>query len=157
MKRTSEELQLLMDRFQEAIRRAGVKLTPQRIEIYREAARTGDHPDIETITRNVRRKMPTVSLDTVYRTLDLFKELGLVWTLRPFPARVRFDANMKPHHHFICTRCGKVRDFYDRSLKNLKIPESAHSLGRVESARVELRGLCADCLKKKSGNGTTGT
>jgi Fur family peroxide stress response transcriptional regulator len=157
MTRSPAELKKMLGHFQAVIRSAGVKLTPQRLEIYRETARTDDHPALETIYRNVRRKMPGVSLDTVYRTLDLFRELGLVSTLPPLPARVRFDANTAPHHHFICTRCGLARDFTDPNLDSLKILPAARALGRVESAHVEVRGLCATCANGKKNKPTNGT
>jgi len=157
MKQTSAELKTMMDHFKEVIRNAHVKLTPQRIEIFRELALTGEHPNIETVYGRVRRRMPTISLDTVYRTLDLFKRLGLVSTLRPLYGRIRFDANMTSHHHFICTRCGIIRDFYDRALDRLDPPASADRLGRVESAHVELRGLCARCSGGKTEKETDGT
>lgn len=149
MKRDPEELRRMMDRFENVVRRAGVKLTQQRIEIFREAARTGDHPDIETVFTSVRKKMPTISLDTVYRTLGLFSDLGLVTTVRPFNARARFDAKTDVHHHFICTRCGAILDFDDRDFDTLKVPEAATVLGRVESRHIELRGMCTACLEKK--------
>jgi Fur family peroxide stress response transcriptional regulator len=146
MKRDPEDMARLISRFEGAIRRAGIKRTHQRIEIFREVARTGDHPDIETIFRNVRRKLPTVSLDTVYRTLGLFGKLGLVTTVRPLNERVRFDANTDVHHHFVCVRCGATRDFEHGDFDDLRVPRTAAALGRVESLRVELRGVCADCL-----------
>ena len=93
--------------------------------------------------------MPTVSLDTVYRTLGLFADLGLVTTVRPLNARVRFDANTDVHHHFICTRCGAILDFEHRDFDTLKVPEAATGLGRVESRHIELRGMCAACLEKE--------
>jgi Fur family transcriptional regulator, peroxide stress response regulator len=148
MKRQPEELRRMMGRLEDVVRRAGIKLTHQRLEIFREAARTEDHPDIETIFKNVRKKMPTVSLDTVYRTLGLFAKLGLVTTVRPLQARVRYDANMDAHHHFICTRCGATLDFKHVNFDALMVPEAAKALGRVESRHVELRGLCASCLRK---------
>jgi Fur family transcriptional regulator, peroxide stress response regulator len=150
MKRDPEELRRMTERFEEAIRRAGVKLTHQRIEIFREVARTGDHPDIETIFKNVRKKMPTVSLDTVYRTLALFTDLGLVTTVRPLAERTRFDANTDVHHHFVCTRCGAILDFENTAFDKIEVPRAAMALGRVESRRVELRGVCAACLGKSS-------
>ena len=148
MKRDSEDMARLMSRFETAIRRAGIKRTHQRIEIFREVARTGNHPDIETIFGNVRRKLPTVSLDTVYRTLGLFGKIGLVTTVRPLNERVRFDANTAVHHHFVCARCGATRDFEHRDFDALRVPKTAAALGRVESLRVELRGICADCMAK---------
>ena len=157
MRRAAEDLKRMEERFVAVIRGAGVKMTPQRLEIYRATARTGDHPRLEAIYRDVRRKMPGVSLDTVYRTLDLFLELGLVSKLKPISARGRFDANTAPHHHFVCGRCGSTRDFEDPDLSDLKIPDSARALGRVESVHVEVRGLCPACVTDKSKNRTTGT
>jgi Fur family peroxide stress response transcriptional regulator len=151
MKRDPEELRRMIRRFEETVRRAGVKLTHQRLEIYREVAATGEHPDIETVYKNIRRKMPTISLDTVYRTLALFTDLGLLTTVRPRGERTRFDANTGVHHHFVCTSCGEMVDFEEPAFDTIGIPRAAARLGRVESRQVEFRGVCADCLKKSHG------
>jgi Fur family transcriptional regulator, peroxide stress response regulator len=134
----------------DGLRRAGVKLTHQRLEIFHEVAGSEEHPDAETIFKAVRRRMPTVSLDTVYRTLWLLIDLGLLSTLGPPPGRARFDANLDPHHHFVCTKCGLTRDFTSQDLDRLTIPDSVRRLGRVEIARVEVRGLCTQCSKRKN-------
>ena len=149
MNRPADELKRMLERFEAVIRSAGLKRTPQRLEIYRETARTGDHPSLEAIHRNVRKRMPGVSLDTVYRTLDLFRELGLVRTVSPYPGRVRFDADTAPHHHFVCVSCGLTRDFREPGLDALPIPEPARALGSVESAHLEVRGLCPPCARRK--------
>ncbi len=145
MKRNPKELQRMMERFEEMIRHRGLKLTQQRIIIYHEVAGSLDHPNMETIFKNVRRKLPTVSLDTIYRAMALFADLGLVAIFRPFDERARFDANTDSHHHFICIHCGATRDFEYRDFDTLGVPESAQELGRVESRRVEFRGLCINC------------
>lgn len=150
MNRQREQLQRMMTRFPEALRSAGVKLTQQRFEIYREVARSGDHPDMETLFKSLRRRMPFISLDTLYRTLGMFIELGLVTTVRPLNARIRYDANTEIHHHFVCKRCGLTRDFEDRSFDNLKIPEAAKAIGNVSSRHVELRGLCPACSGRQN-------
>lgn len=143
-------LQERIDRLKDGCRRAGVKLTHQRLEIFREAARSTEHPDAETVFKAVRRRLPTVSLDTVYRTLWLLIDLGLLTTLGPPLGRARFDANLGPHHHFVCTRCGLTRDFTSEELDQLKIPDSVRRMGWVEVARVEVRGLCTKCSKQKA-------
>jgi Fur family transcriptional regulator, peroxide stress response regulator len=151
MKRTADELKTMMAKFESAIRGAGIKMTPQRLEIFRQTAATTTHPDIETIHREVRKTMPGVSLDTVYRALALFAELGLVSTVQPQGHHIRFDANISPHHHFVCSNCGAALDFEDRDFDNLRIPKSASALGRVVSRHVELRGLCAPCAAGAAG------
>jgi Fur family peroxide stress response transcriptional regulator len=152
MNRPADELERMMRRFDAVIRDAGVKRTPQRREIFRQAAATTDHPDIEAVLRGVRRTMPHVSLDTVYRALAVFSELGLISTVRPQGRNhVRFDANTARHHHFVCSRCGAVLDFADRDFDNLRVPASAATLGKVVSRHVELRGLCAFCAAGAPG------
>jgi Fur family peroxide stress response transcriptional regulator len=145
------EIQQRMTRFKAAIRRAGVKLTHQRLEIFSEVARTGEHPDAERVYRGVRKRLPTVSLDTVYRTLWLLLDLGVITTLGPPRERVRFDANMRAHHHFVCTHCGRARDFYSPAFDALKVPAAVRAWGRVDRTLVEVRGRCARCAKKPKG------
>lgn len=129
--------------------KSGAKLTHQRMEIFREVAQTGDHPDAETVHQGVRKRMPTVSQDTVYRTLWWLKELGLVKTLGSARGRTRFDANLDRHHHFVCTRCGLTRDFYSDELNALKLPESVKTFGHVETTNINVRGICLECADRK--------
>ena len=133
----------------EGLKRAGVKLTHQRLEIFRELVRSGDHPDAETIFRGVRERVPMVSLDTVYRTLWLLVDLGLITTLGPPKDRVRFDANMLTHHHFVCTMCGATHDFYCNEFDRLNLPLEVEELGTVNATQVEAKGLCLDCARKR--------
>ena len=154
---SQEELQRRLRDFRNVCRRAGMKLTHQRMEIFREVARTTDHPDAQTIYERVRERVPTMSLDTVYRNLWLLNDLGLIATLGPPRERARFDANMTSHHHFVCTRCGLAQDFYSREFDDLRPPAEVDSMGAVEAIHVELRGICLRCKKKgkkeaRSGN-----
>ena len=116
------EIERRIERFKAAAREAGVKLTHQRLEIFREVASSLEHPDAETVFRCVQARMPTVSLDTVYRTLWMLNDLGLVTTLGPRRESVRFDANLEHHHHYVCVRCGLARDFESAELDALRVP-----------------------------------
>jgi len=149
MKISTEELTRRVNRFKEGLRGSGVKLTHQRLEIFQELARSLDHPDADTIYRSVRKRIPTISLDTVYRTLWLLLDLGLINTLGPSRERTRFDANIEFHHHFVCSVCGKTRDFYSKELDSLKVPRSVKSFGHVTTTHVEVRGVCLACVGKK--------
>ncbi len=73
--------------------------------------------------RGVRARVPTVSLDTVYRTLWLLDGLGLITTLGPRRESVRFDPNLEHHHHYVCVQCGLAMDFESAELNVLAIPE----------------------------------
>lgn len=140
-----QDIESRMARFERACRDAGAKLTHQRTEIFREVARTGDHPDAETVYQRVRSRIPAVSLDTIYRTLWLLVDLGLIQTLGTGRDRARFDANLDRHHHFVCVNCGLTKDFYSTDFDELALPESLKEIGRVEETHVEVRGLCLDC------------
>lgn len=145
MKVLNAEIEQRMARFEEVCRDSGAKLTHQRIEIFREVAQTGDHPDAETVYKGVRKRMPTVSIDTVYRTLWWLRDLGLITILGSQRDRARFDANLSRHHHFICTQCGLTQDFYSDELNRIELPDSVQSIGRVEKTQVEVKGLCLKC------------
>jgi Fur family peroxide stress response transcriptional regulator len=131
-----------------------LKVTHQRAEIFREVAQTLSHPDAETVLEGVRRRVPSVSLDTVYRTLWLLADLDLIRTLSPLRERARFDANLEGHHHFVCVRCGFTRDFESEGLGTLPIPAAARKLGRVQALHVEARGLCRKCASQRKSTRT---
>jgi len=134
-----------VDRFRSAARDAGVKLTHQRLEIFREVASSAEHPDAEAVLRSVRKRMPTVSIDTVYRTLWMLNDLGLVTTLGPRRENIRFDANLEHHHHYVCVRCGLARDFESAALDAVGVPDAVKAFGHVVETHVEVRGVCSRC------------
>jgi len=149
MKISKKAIKQRMERFEKVCRNAGLKLTYQRIEIFREVAQTGDHPDADTVFRRIRERIPMVSLDTVYRTLWMLNDLDLIKTLGPPRERTRFDANLNSHHHFVCIRCGLTRDFYSKELDELKVPQVVKTFGRAGTKQVEIRGVCLECAGKK--------
>ena len=149
MKIKKQEFEKRMKHFETVCRDEGIKLTHQRIEIFREVAQTEDHPDVDQIFQRVRDRMPTISLDTVYRTLWRLKDLGLVVPLGSSRERTRFDANLSSHHHFICGQCGFTRDFFSSALDNIRLPDSVGSFGEIEATHVEVRGLCQECVEKE--------
>jgi Fur family peroxide stress response transcriptional regulator len=152
MKATRQDIEQRMARFNETCRKSGAKLTHQRMEIFREVARTGDHPDAEKVFLGVRKRMPTVSMDTVYRTLWWLKDLRLITTSGPPRERTRFDANLSRHHHFVCTQCGLTQDFYNDQFDKLIVPQSVQSIGHAEMTQVEVKGICFKCAaKEKTG------
>lgn len=149
MKIKNPELEQRIEHFTETLRSAGVKLTHQRLEIYKEIASSEDHPDAETVYQAVRQRLPMVSLDTVYRTMKLLSDLELISTLGPRHEAVRFDANLQQHHHFHCVRCGLVRDFESKDLDAVPIPDVARAFGDIETVQIDIRGVCKSCLKQE--------
>jgi len=146
MNNKHEDFRRRLDRFFEVCKRQGLRVTHQRLTVFEEVMRAGEHPDAETVCRAVRRRIPAISVDTVYRTLWLLKDLGLIATLGPSREKARFDADTRPHHHFVCRKCGKAVDLSASQFNGLSVPEEIEEVGRVETVHVELRGLCSDCL-----------
>ncbi len=126
----------------------GFKATPQRLEIFRQVAQTDEHPEAELVYNRVRKRMPTVSPDTVYRTLAFLEENGLIRKLSRLHGSARFDANVQNHHHFICTECGGAWDFHSEALDRFPPPPEITALGTVQSVHAELHGVCAACQAK---------
>ncbi len=138
-----------------ALREAGLRITHQRLEVVREIAASQEHPDVESIYAGVRVRVPTISLDTVYRTLATLADQGLVVRVGTASGRMRYDANASRHHHFVCTRCGMMRDVSDPELDAVVAPASVAALGCVESVDVQLRGVCIECARPE-GNRSKG-
>ncbi|MBI4965954.1 MAG: transcriptional repressor [Desulfomonile tiedjei] len=146
-----EEVERRIAAFAEACRSAGIRMTHQRMEIYKEVAATEEHPDAETIYTRVRRRIPVISLDTVYRTLTTLEKLGVVSRVYALCDRSRFDAHMAPHHHFLCIECGIIRDFSFADADELRIPKEVQSWGTMKSVHVEVRAACLKCTNRKKG------
>jgi Fur family transcriptional regulator, peroxide stress response regulator len=126
-------------------RASGMKVTHQRMEVFRELAASVEHPDAETVYQAVSKRIPSMSRDTVYRTLAMLEAVGLVHKVEPLAQKARYDANLDRHHHFVCKVCGRVSDFYSEALNVLPIPKAVEAMGVIDSAHVEVRGKCSTC------------
>ncbi len=131
-------------------KKLGIKVTPQRIAIYKELTNTTDHPSTEEIFKKIRTYYPNISLTTIYRTLETFEKLGLISVVNILYNAARYDANLEPHHHLVCVVCKKVEDFYDNSLANLNIPKEALLDYKLLGYTVQINGICTECRKKET-------
>jgi Fe2+ or Zn2+ uptake regulation protein len=141
-----------LEPFVERCRAAGIAVTPQRLAIFRRLAETDCHPSAEELYAAVRREMPTLSLATVYKTLDTLATIGLVRPVSRLGARGRWDANLAPHHHLVCTVCGKVTDVMEPRLEAAARPASAVAARHGFEAAghsVEIFGRCAACRGRR--------
>jgi Fe2+ or Zn2+ uptake regulation protein len=136
-----------------ALRGVGLRLTGPRRLVLEMVQGTDAHPTAEAVHQMVRRRLPRVSLGTVYRNLRLLVALGLLKEV-PGP-HARFDGNLSDHHHFTCLTCGRIADV-DGPLTE---PHSRALIGRVAASggfsvthhRIEFYGRCAACRKKRTG------
>lgn len=143
----------LQQEFKKHCRKHGLRATPQRLAVYMELRKAKDHPCIETVTRRIRRKMPTVSFDTVYRTLISLADLGMVDVVEGYGGSRRFDGDVSVHHHFRCTRCNRIEDFVSDYYSAVEVPEDVRERFHVARQRILLEGLCNRCLEKTRASG----
>lgn len=130
----------------ESFRARGLKMTPQRECIFNVLHGNGVHPSAESVFAEARKRMPTMSLKTVYQTLNDLSQMGEIQSLDLGTGSVRFDPNVDPHHHLVCTGCGKVRDLY-ADFGAVEVPPSRRQGFSLNSAEVVFRGLCAACRR----------
>ena len=142
-------VQSKFETLQRLSRELGLKLTHQRLEILYAVATAENHPSAEDVYRHVRPKMPTISFDTVYRTLALFERQGIIGKMQYLNDRARYDPNTSPHYHMVCTQCKRIEDFNWATLDTLEMPEETKGWGRIQGKYLELRGICQDCLNKE--------
>jgi Fur family peroxide stress response transcriptional regulator len=145
-----DELARRVERLSLGLREAGLRLTHQRLEIVRVLAADETHPDVETVFEAVRQRVPTISLDTVYRTLAMLSDRGLVTRVQFLSGPARYDANQDRHHHFVCSRCGLVRDVADTVLDALLATPEVTRIGRPDAVTVEFRGICNACRHEEA-------
>ena len=143
-----ENTKQILEKFKKICEACGIKLTYQRLEIYRVLLDAKDHPSAEDIFARVQERVPTISLDTVYRTLATFEKFGLIRKIYSLDEKARFDPNVSHHHHLVCTKCHKITDFEWSEIDSLPLPPVTQEWGEVKDRYLELRGICKNCLKK---------
>jgi len=127
----------------ELFRSRGLKVTPQRLGIFAVLHDSQAHPTAESVLAAARVTMPTLALKTVYQTLNDLAAMGELQLLDVGTGSTRFDPNTDPHHHLVCTACGRVRDVYAEfdALTGRNWPGFTTS-----KAEVVFRGICDTCL-----------
>ncbi len=129
----------------EQFRAQGLKVTPQRQSIFRALSSSTAHPTAESVYAAVSAEMPTISLRTVYQTLNDLAAMGELSTLDVGTGATRFDPNLEPHHHLVCEVCGRIRDLH-ADFPGVTVPPHGDAAGfEVTATEIVFRGRCADC------------
>ena len=138
------ETKMKKEKLIKILKEKGISPTLQRIKIYEYLLESKEHPTIDMIYKDLIGEIPTLSKTTIYNTLYLFKEKGLVQELTIDENEIRFDARTDLHAHFKCIKCGKIfdlefisKDFRIKNLENYKVLEY----------HLYIKGICPDCLK----------
>jgi len=137
------------------LRERGHRFTPQRMAIVRAILESPDHPSAEEIYQQVSAVFPMISLATVYKTLEVLRDIGEVVEL-PIEGRTRYDGNPRPHVHLICERCHTVMDWSEEVA--FPIPEEAITASgfRPHHYHLEVYGLCPRCAGEASAPAPAG-
>ncbi len=126
----------------------GIRLTPQRLAIAEVVVNSADHPTVRDVFERVSDFFPYVTLATVYSTLGLLEQAGIVREL-PFQKLSRYDANLSPHANLVCLGCGSVVDAEvgQERVAELERAVSLTSDFRISSQRVDFYGYCDGCKR----------
>jgi len=129
----------------ETLRKNGYKATTQRIAICRFALHSRDHPTAQRIYNEVRKMHPTVSLATVYKTLQILTEHGLVQELDLPQSQARFDSYVGLHINLVCMQCGNIQDFDDKTAQEMVESVTAKAQFTRTGQRLDIYGMCKTC------------
>jgi Fe2+ or Zn2+ uptake regulation protein len=126
-------------------RARGLKVTPQRQTIFRALGGSTVHPTAESVYATVSAELPTISLRTVYQTLNDLAAMGELSSLDLGTGSTRFDPNLEPHHHLVCEDCGRIDDLH-ADFPGVAVPPEGEGAGfEVTTTEIVFRGRCAAC------------
>ena len=124
----------------------GSKHFRKRAAILRYLRQPTEHPSAETVYAALKAEIPDLSLGTVYRNISLFKQQGLIVSLGTVNGVERYDGNIDPHVHFVCTGCGTISD-----LQGMHVPEELNAAASreadamVDHCHLTFHGRCREC------------
>ncbi len=123
------------------------RITRQRKVILEELRKVTSHPTADEIYQMVKKRLPNISLGTVYRNLEVLSESGEIQKIDVDKNRLRYDGNPEEHYHIKCIKCGRVDDLHD--LPDLKIEKktSTATNWEISGHRLDFFGICPACLK----------
>ena len=132
------------------LKKLGIRLTPQRLAIAEVVVNSGDHPSVKEISSRVKEFFPYVTLATVYSTLTVLEQVGIVREL-PFQKQSRYDANLSPHANLVCVGCGSVHDadVGQEMVAKLRGKLEGSSDFTFTGQRVDFYGWCPNCANRR--------
>jgi len=134
-----------MQGFKELLAANGIKPTYQRLKLMKYLKSTCSHPTADTIYKALVKDMPTISKTTVYNTLNILTEKGIILPISITGTEVRYDFSGNRHHHFLCEKCRKISDI-NVICPNLEKEEINGNI--IKELHGYFKGICAECLRK---------
>ncbi len=141
----------LIEDFKKHLKEENLKYTPQREEILKEVLSTKTHFEVEDIVHKLKNKKKSVSRATVYRTLTILKNMGIIAEVIKYKNKTIYEIGLKEHHdHLICVNCGKIIEFSNKKIEELQDKICSKYKFHPYSHRLEIYGLCNECFTKKN-------
>jgi Fe2+ or Zn2+ uptake regulation protein len=132
---------------QDELRSRGMRVTPQRVLIHRALRELDRHVSADEVLVAVSERLPNASLPTVYATLELLEELGMVRRVAARAGAALYDPRVAPHQHVVCRSCGRVEDL-DVDVDTARALRAARRRGfEPTDAELVVSGLCGDCAE----------
>jgi Fur family ferric uptake transcriptional regulator len=128
--------------------------TPQRRVILEELCQLNSHPTAAELYAVVRRRLPRISLGTVYRNLEVLHEEGRIRRVAFAGTETRFDGTLDPHYHVRCTECGRIEDIFSLTADQAPIQPEELAGFKIEGHRLEYFGTCPDCRQRRLSTGS---
>ena len=136
-----------MENITTIFREKKLKLTPQRIAVYKYLKSTKEHPSAEVIYKALQPTYPTMSLATIYKALKTLVQVELIIELNVGEGNFRYDGNMSTHPHIQCMSCGRVDDIEGICFSNVNEDVKQYTNYDVLASKIYFYGLCKDCQK----------
>ncbi len=138
-----------MEKIKKILKEKGIKPSIQRIKIFECLMCDGDHPTAKNIYEKISKEIPTLSKTTIYNTVKLLADKGILKQVRIKEGEVRYDIKADIHPHFKCNKCGKLYDLD----KRLSVKDKEEIDGHlIEEKCVYYSGICKNCRRKKVFN-----
>lgn len=137
-----------MDAISNIFKEKKLKLTPQRIAVYKYLKSSKEHPSAETIYKALQKDYPTMSLATVYKALKTLVDVNLVQEINVGEGNFRYDGNTCSHPHIQCISCNKVEDINGIFFNNLNEEVQNYTKYDIVANQVYFYGICSNCKEK---------
>ena len=145
-----ETVEEKLTEFEGLCRKKKLKITPQRIAVYKALIASDDHPTAEEVYRQVRQELSNISLDTVNRTLHTLTEIGAAYIVEGTGQPRRYDGGLEDHQHFRCMKCGSIIDFHYEPFDDIRVPDQLEQEFTILRKTVYFEGICKQCMKSKN-------
>jgi len=132
--------------FETLCRKAGLKVTPQRLAVHKALIESKDHPSADMLYRRIKNVIPNISFDTVNRTLLTLAEIGAALVVEGTGDVKRFDGTLRKHQHFRCVKCKRIFDIDHTDFDDIPVPREIGTKFTVTRTTVYFEGFCDACM-----------